>query len=148
MKTYNQEKEESVISALLQKCNLLFLDMKNATADEAAYYGIPPEAAIIKYCKNCDSELESYFKQGAEMTWRFEEEKSSSVSNEICHAKEPISKMYYSEAAFWFSFDLDKGTAYLIYQMGPRYVRSLTYHITYKGDNLVELSEEATVWVG
>ena len=154
----NMGKTDSLLYALLEKCCVIYQELREcAREQDPSHYGEMPGTAIIKYYENGDYEIESYLKCEASYTWRLEQKSQAEtekgrlpltvVRNDVCHQTKPVSGMYFPEAAFWISFHLEKKTAYLIYQMGPRFGRSFTYDVSFQDGYKAELTNEQIIWV-
>lgn len=144
----NMRKNDKLLTALLDKCAEIFHALANeAKKQDAAHYGRMPGLAIIKYSEHGDTELENHLRRGASGTWKLEQGRWSLVENAVCHAEAPVSGMYYAQAGFFISYDLEKELAYLIYRMGPRFGRCFTYEVVFKENDSVSLVNEQTVWV-
>lgn len=144
----DMRKNDCLLTALLDRCTEIFHGLeKEAEKLDAGHYGSMPALAIIKYSEHGDTELETHLRLGACGTWKLEQGQWSLVKNTVCHAEAPVSGMYYAQAGFWISYDLEKGVAFLIYQLGPRFGRSFTYDVVFKENDTVSLVNEQTVWV-
>lgn len=154
----NMEKTDGLLYALLEKCCAIFQELREyAKEQDSYYYGNMPGTAIIKYYENGAAEIESDLKREASYTWKMEQKSRTKTEdkrlpltiagNDICHQTKPVSGMYFPEAAFWISFRLEEETAYLIYQMGPRFGRSFTYDVRFHDGYKAELTNEQVIWV-
>lgn len=140
--------KERLLSILLEQCKSIFLDLqKQAASLDPAVYGEMPSMAIIQYHENGGTEIGGYRDGGASYTWKLEEGRITIAPNTRCQKNSPVSGMYYPEASFLVSCNPAAKTAYLIYQLGPRFGRCFTYDVNLEDGPDMKLACEQVVWV-
>lgn len=143
----NMGNEQSIIHALLNKCQHMFLELTEASRNlDASRYGLIPETAIIKYCGNGGVDLSRCI-ASTELTWKLGPGELVVIDNQIIHRTQPVSGMYYKEAAFWFHCDREQRIAHLMYQLGSRFGRCFRYDVKEVEQRRVYLVNEEVIWV-
>lgn len=144
----NMGKEDLILTALLEQCRHIFRSLNQEVGKlDPERFGLMPQAAVVMYCENRDCEPEHPMGDRAIYTWRLEQDNFTHINDPVRYAHGPVSGMFYSEGAFWISFDMGTRTAYLIYEMGPRFGRCLTYDLVFQEKDGVHLTNETVIWV-
>ncbi len=146
--TLNMAKTDAALTALLNQCASILDSIREAFRQIGQERcGAVPSSAIVKYDEHGDTDPASHFKSGTLHTWKLEQGGCTVTGNDVRHRQEPLSGMFFSQAAFWISFDLEKRTASLIYQAGPRFGRGLAYDLVFSGTGDAVLEHEQVIWV-
>ena len=143
------DKREQARKLLLDKCISFFEEMRNKETSVlvAEKYGIVPRVAIIKYCDNCEDEINDYINAETDTTWKWEDGIVTVIANSREHEENPVSGIYYHEAGFWISWNSKCEKAFLIYFMGPRYGRAISYSLEFVSNENMSLINEKHLWV-
>lgn len=144
------DKREQAKRLLLDKCISFFEEMRNEETSmlAAEEYGIVPRVAIIKYCDNCEDEINDYINAETDTTWKWEDGIVTVIANSREHEENPVSGIYYHEAGFWISWNSECDQAFLIYHMGPRYAAAWSYSLEEDSDGQTILANQEFLWIG
>lgn len=138
--------DSDIIGSVLKKCiELLEQEQKADFPKDGINYGKPPKTALIAYgigkmgkagCRITDIQKKWLYENGSL--------KETDMKREI--DKEQRNGMYYWEAAFEFSIDMDNRQVYLNICYGPRYARGIKFELG-KNGNAVCLCNDKVLWV-
>ena len=137
---------EKIIQELLTECKAIFIEFSKGT-DTILYtetFGQYPSSVLINHYRKYSENFEL---QTPLASWILHKDLTLEQTNiEVSPMFEPQSKMYFSQANFYFNINILNNTSHLIIHMGKRYTRCFLYDISTK-NNTVSLLNKKLIWV-